>query len=247
MIKPNEVSLGFGNPDVQGYSVILDYYGGTRINSDRTSSVPLAQYWKDYPKRLLEIEHQTGLRLLHPQIHFEYATESLENANASMSDVMILADGIRVAIEAKFTEFSRFGFQTIGEWLNLPNGNRNNKMRVLKHWVNKIVPCAEGALTNIDDLPYQFVHRLACACDKNPEHAVLLYQLFIDDETRPTLDKMLSVLTAAKDRINPKSNLKVLFQQIECKQVKHYAGDKLKNIFSDMKSDRGGAYHFPDG
>ncbi len=47
MIKPIEVKLGFGNPDVQGYSVILDYYGGIQINSDRTSSVPLAQYWKD--------------------------------------------------------------------------------------------------------------------------------------------------------------------------------------------------------
>ncbi|HKM06238.1 MAG TPA: hypothetical protein VJ869_04550 [Sphaerochaeta sp.] len=57
---------------------------------------------------------------------------------------------------------------------------------------------------------------------------------------------MLSVLSAARERINPKSNLKILFQEIECKQVKHYAGDKLKNIFSDMKSDRGGAYHFPD-
>jgi hypothetical protein len=243
MIKPNEVKLGFGIPDVQGYSVILDYYSGTQINSDRTSSVPLAQYWKDYPKRLLEIEHQTGLRLLHPQIHFEYATESFGNSNASMSDVMILADGVRVAIEAKFTEFANYGFQTIAEWLSESTGN--NKMRVLDHWVGKIAPYSEGDLTDIEDIPYQFLHRLSCACDKHPEHAILLYQLFIDDETRPTLDKMLSVLTAAKDQINPKSNLKILFQQIECKQVKHYKGEKLKSIFSDIKSERGGAYLFP--
>lgn len=117
---------------------------------------------------------------------------------------------------------------------------------MLEHWVSKILPYSEGDLTNIEDIPYQFLHRLAYACDKQPKHAILLYQLFIDDETRPTLDKILSVLTAAKDRINPKSNLKILFQQIECKQVKHYAGDKLKNIISDMKSERGGAYFFPN-
>lgn len=116
----------FREESPQGYSVILDYYGGTRINSDRTSSVPLAQYWKDYPKRLLEIEHQTGLSLLHPQIHFEYATESLGNAKASISDVMILADGVRIAIEAKFTEFANYGFQTIAGWLSESTGNRNN-------------------------------------------------------------------------------------------------------------------------
>jgi len=133
MIKPKEVKLGFGNLDVQGYSVILDYYKGTRIISDRTSSVPLAQYWKDYQKRLLAIEHQAGLSLIHPHIYFEYATESLGDANASMSDVMILADGVRIAIEAKFTEFANYGFQTIGEGLSQSNGNRNNKMRVLEH------------------------------------------------------------------------------------------------------------------
>lgn len=243
MINPDEVKLGFGNPDVQGYSAILDYFGGTRIYSDRTSSIPFAQYWKDYPKRLLEIEHKTGLSLLHPQIHFEYATESLGNSNASMSDVMILADGVRIAIEAKFTEFAKNGFQTIGGWLS--TGNKENRRRVLDHWVNMIIPYSESDLTNIEDIPYQFLHRLACACDKHPEHAILLYQLFVDDKTRSTFNEMLSVLTAAKERINPKSNLKIVFQQIECRQVRHYAGDKLKNIFSDMKSDRGGTYHFP--
>lgn len=244
MIKPVEVKLGFGNPEVQGYSVILDYYSGTQISSDRTSSVPLAQYWKAYPRRLLEIEHQTGLSLLHPQIHFEYATESLGNANASMSDVMILADGVRIAIEAKFTEFAKNGFQTIGGWLS--TGNKENRRRVLDHWVNMIIPYSESDLTNIEDIPYQFLHRLACACDKHPEHAILLYQLFVDDKTRSTFNEMLSVLTATKERINPKSNLKIVFQQIECRQVRHYAGDKLKNIFSDMKSDRGHSYYFPD-
>ena len=158
MIKANDVKLGFVNPDVQDYSVILDYYGGTRINSYRTSSVPFAQYWKDYPRRLLEIEHQTGLSLLHPQIHFEYATESLGNANASMSDVMILADGVRIAIEAKFTEFAKNGFQTIGGWLS--TGNKENRRRVLDHWVNMIIPYSESDLTNIEDIPYHFLHLL---------------------------------------------------------------------------------------
>ena len=120
MINPNEVKLGFGNPDVQGYSVILDYYGGTRINSDRTSSIPLAVL-EGLSERLLEIEQLTGLSLRHPHIYFEHATESLGYANASMSDVMILADGVRIAIEAKFTEFAKNGFQTIGGWLSTGN------------------------------------------------------------------------------------------------------------------------------
>lgn len=244
MIQPKEATLGFGNPDVHGYSVILDYYGGTHINTDRTSSVPLAQYWKDYQKRLIEIEHQAGLDLVHPHIYFEYATESLGASSASMSDIMIVADGVRVAIEGKFTEFVKYGFETIGTWLRLPNGNRNDKMRVLEHWVNKITPYSGGDLTNIEDVPYQFLHRLACACDKSPEHAVLLYQLFIDDEIRPVLEGMLSVFNAARDRINPKGNLKILFQQIECRQIKHYNRDNLKNIFSNMKKEKGNVYCF---
>lgn len=243
----NDITLFTRGENLQiGDLKVIEPYLVPAYEQNAKGAAALAQYWKDYPKRLIEIEHQAGLSLEHPHIYFEYATESLGDSNASMSDVMIVADGVRVAIEAKFTEFAKYGFETIGKWLSLSNDNRDNKIRVLEHWVNKITPYSEGNLTNIEDLPYQFLHRLACVCDKNPGHAVLLYQLFIDDETRPTLDEMLNVFSAARERINPKSNLKILFQQIECRQVRHYNRDELKYIFSNMKSDRGSAYYFPD-
>ena len=45
----------WGNPTEINYDSILDHFSGTSIHSSKTSSVPLAQYWKDTESRLTEL------------------------------------------------------------------------------------------------------------------------------------------------------------------------------------------------
>ena len=42
-----KIKVSWGSPTDYSYDQILDIYSGTKINSIQTSSIPLAQYWKE--------------------------------------------------------------------------------------------------------------------------------------------------------------------------------------------------------
>lgn len=234
----NRVTFGFGNPDVDSYEVVFDYLGLTDINTIRTSSIPLAQYWKNYDKRIQEIETLLSLKLEHPKILFEYATASLGNSNPSMTDIMILSENdIRVAIEAKYTELIGGHYESIDKWLEKSKGNSKNKENVLLHWTRKIQPYSDSDLSNIGDVPYQFFHRLASACNRSPKTAVLLYQIFYDEETKSSLQSTLELLEKARTKIQPKENLLITFQPIPCELEKTVDKNALSDIFHRLKRE----------
>lgn len=210
----NKTTIGYGNPDVESYNVIFDYLSSTPVNSIRTSSIPLVQYWKTYEKRIIELENLLNLELINPHINFEYATASFGEAKSSMSDIMVQTRNIRIAIEGKFTEV-RYPYELIKDWRIAKDPN--NRELVLDHWRRKILPYADSDLLEIETIPYQFFHRLSSACDQAPEKAILLYQIFYDESTEAHLEKFLLLLESAKAIINPKNNLKIVFQTIPCK------------------------------
>jgi len=49
------IDIRFGHPQPYCYNTILDQFSGTSINSFRTSSIPLVQFWKNNEVYLNEI------------------------------------------------------------------------------------------------------------------------------------------------------------------------------------------------
>lgn len=100
------------------YDQILDVLSTTKTNSEKTSSLPLADFW--HPERNKDIKEKLFLKIVgnrNPQANycFEYATpayedrktgKTIDHSKSSMTDLMILFENeYRITIEAKYTEF----------------------------------------------------------------------------------------------------------------------------------------------
>ena len=126
------------------YGEVLSELSKTRINSWRTSSIPLAEFWQ--PANLGRIG-----RLLYKYLpdfnpvcalkFFEFPTDALSDGERigrpSMTDIMILEAGVQIAVEGKMTEYVRFADKTVREWLNEGVGAADILLRhrILKAWL----------------------------------------------------------------------------------------------------------------
>ena len=228
--------IGWGNPENSEYDILLDHFSGTKIQSIKTSSVPLAQYWQNTEKRLEQISKILNENLQDVEIYFEYPTPSLGRAKASMTDVMIIAKNIKIAIEAKYTEYQKTKYQEIRKWLK--EDKKKHREDVLKHWWEMIRPFVSSSLDieEIFSLPYQFFHRTASACYNNKGNAYVLYQLFWDKDTKERLEKFKELINRSVEILQPKEKLKIIAQEIEV--IKRPDPKKIhkSDVFQRMKS-----------
>jgi len=179
--------LFFGRPDFTDYNEILDMFSNSKLNSIKTSTVPHVQYWKNTQKAVNVIEKNLDLILNNSELFFEYSTPSFGSNKSSMTDLMIIAQNCKIAIEAKYTEYVKGKYQTISEWYS-DGKNKENRLNVLEYWkslISNFSDCEDLGITS--SLPYQFLHRTASACYRNEGYAAVIYQLFYDRENR---DKM---------------------------------------------------------
>ena len=191
-----QVEIRFGKPDSYDYDTILDQFSGTKINTIRTSSVPLVQFWKDTDLRLKELFSLIPLSSGRPILCFEYPTTQEGKGKSSMTDLMILCDDSKIAIEAKFTEYAKMTSDPIGQWGN--DKNIENRKKVLDYWTDLIKPFSNGYDNeSLQKISYQFYHRTASAC-KYSENAIVIYQLFYDNE----INKPLISSPASRDRFS---------------------------------------------
>ena len=118
-----EMGYFFGFPKGT-YSEVLAELRRTRVNSCKTSSIPLADFWR--PQNLGKIQelfapHLPGFDPASALKFFEFPTEAIQDGKTigspSMTDIMVIAPGIQMAVEGKFTEYVKGRDQTIGEWL----------------------------------------------------------------------------------------------------------------------------------
>ena len=222
----------WGNPKKSDYDLILDYYSATKINSIQTSSVPLAQYWKNTDRALEKVAKALGLQVEVADVYFEYPTKSSKSNKASMSDVMIITENSKIAIEAKYTEYAKIKYETINDWLK--KGNNKNKIDVLEHWKNIVSTFSNLDLNNLQNLPYQFLHRSASACFENPGTAFVMFQLFWDDKTSGNLKIFINDIKKYVDIINPMPKLNYYIHTIEITNCKII--DK-NDVFQKIKDD----------
>ncbi|GAT63647.1 DUF6946 family protein [Paludibacter jiangxiensis] len=234
--------LFFGQPTSLDYDLELDMFSGIKINSNRTSSVPLVEFWKETDKRLEKLlaRIDNGLLGQNISICFEYPTKpKLGKGKASMTDLMLIANGCKIAIEAKFTEYHKAkNTETITHWLKAGD-NPENREKVLTSWKSMIDGFVKEPLTeSIHELEYQFFHRTASACF-NTEKANVVYQVFYDDETFEDSKKYISKLQKMVEQIKPNDKLKYFVWKIETEQL---IDNSEKDPFGYMKQKA--AYRF---
>jgi len=91
---------------------------------------------------------------------FEYPTKPRQGkGKASMTDLMILCGDYKIAIEAKFTEYTKTRHaQKIKSWLK-SGDHPDNKQKVLEYWKSQIRSFSSDSLSqDISNLDYQFLH-----------------------------------------------------------------------------------------
>ena len=149
-------SYYYGNPEKQEWSHVTDVFAAHEsLNSERTSSLPLVQFWKDdkLNKRVSSLEKLCpGVKLLSAgsELYFEYGVSvpiRFGRGKASMTDLMIISNQHAIAVEAKYTEVTK-RYESIKSWLNKnPQDNNDNKIKVLIGWLKYIFD-ADGFTTN---------------------------------------------------------------------------------------------------
>ena len=72
------IDLHFGHPNSYDYETLIDQFSGTKINSIRTSSVPLVQFWKNTEKHLYLLFETLHLPAKDVALCFEYPTKPLK-------------------------------------------------------------------------------------------------------------------------------------------------------------------------
>lgn len=207
-------SYYYGNPNKQDWSHVADVFAAHEsLNSERTSSLPFVQFWKDdkLNERVSSLEVLCpGVRILPAgsELYFEYGVsvpDGFGRGKASMTDLMIISKQHAIAVEAKYTEVTK-RYESIKSWLRKNSqDNNDNKIKVLKGWLQYISK-ADGFATKLEvserisqiqTVPYQLVHRIASACAvaKNMQVSpIVIYQIFYDDATREKASKFASHL-----------------------------------------------------
>ena len=212
------LELRFGQPNSYDFDTIIDQFSGTKINSFRTSSIPLVQFWKDTNNRLNDLFNKLDLQCDKPILCFEYPTKPKQGTGkSSMTDLMILGNDFKVAIEAKFTEYVKIKPDLIDDWKRA--GDKENRIKVLNYWTSLIKPFSNGYDNDsLNQISYQFYHRTASACNTNGQ-AIVVYQVFYDNNTLEFLEKYKSKLMDYIRILNPNNKLSFYIWEIEVNQL----------------------------
>lgn len=238
-----DIELRFGKPKPYDFDTILDQFSGTKINSFRTSSIPLVQFWKETDVRLKALFDNLKIQCEKPTLCFEYPTSPEKGkGKSSMTDLMILGNQLNIAIEAKFTEYVKGVSQLIKQWLT--QGDSENRKAVLGYWTSLIKPFSKGfSEEHLNQVCYQFYHRTASAC-KTSGNAVVIYQIFYDDETKGFIQEYKNEIKNYVKILNPKENLNFYFWEVGVKQlisdsenIDPFIEMKNKDVYEILKTD----------
>jgi hypothetical protein len=110
------------------------------------------------------------------EVHLELTVGPVQGeGKPSHTDVMLIGNGIAVAVEAKWTEPP---YSTVCEWIG-KGRNQKNRRAVMSGWLSLLQPHAarELRLDTFLDATYQMVHRAAsaCAAGRRPSLAYLQF------------------------------------------------------------------------
>ncbi|MBO4508311.1 MAG: hypothetical protein J5747_06690 [Spirochaetaceae bacterium] len=223
------------------YKDVLTCLATTKVNSYKTSSLPLAEFWnpdkqkKNLDKFIKKLE-ENGLSIAEGNRFFEYPTPcrdengDLPHSKPSMTDLMIINDKFQVAIEAKYTEYSDSSYQTIKDW----EKGESHKTKIKEQWFKYILDCKATNQDKIDNtIPYQFLHRTASACyncyEKIP---VLVYQIFYDKDNKERKDQFIKELESYAKQLGFTEKILFYIVEIEIKNI-----EEVEKKYNGVRSD----------
>ena len=229
-----------------------------RVNSHRTSSIPLTEFWQPDNLKRIQAKLRPFLSRLDCERalkYFEFPTEPVENGKclgrASMTDLMLMDGDYQIAIEAKYTEYSRMPNETVNEWLRKDGVDFFIRRHVGRCWLRYIIDakCTDFRSTlrlydTCGDVCYQFLHRTASVCFKTNgaegHKPVLIYQLFFDANDPVSREDRVAFEMELKKwaKMLQLKNMKFLIMSvpiINAAEVKENHSGLKDEIFEEMK------------
>jgi hypothetical protein len=188
--------------EVHSFGELVNGLGSDAVASPRRSTVPLVDYWRVPEQRLRDLWEQ----LCVPQpgdteMHFEHEVPVQRGrGKTSFTDLMIFADDVAVAIEAKFTEPR---YESVATWLG--GTPTTNRVDVLEGWLCAIETAAGTSISRdaVREIPYQLIHRTASVCCVGRRERLVVYQVFGDSAADYYAEDLgrLAAAIGAPDRI----------------------------------------------
>ncbi len=179
MLRRNMIEFRANGRAVHSFEDLVEKLGLDAVASPKRSTVPLLDYWRQPESRLRGLDAHLGVKSSdRTELHFEYEVPVQRGrGKSSYTDLMILADDVAVAIEAKFTEPR---YESVDTWLGPEQ--TTNRADVLDGWVRAIEAVTEAAIDReiVRELPYQLIHRTASVCCVGRPKRVVAYQVFGD-------------------------------------------------------------------
>jgi len=176
------INLHYDKTQVDDFRELLANYPDKELPAITRSTVPLLAYWKSYNDRVPNLLGKLfATAVPSANLHFELTIPSAKIGSTkklnrpSQTDLMIFANNLAVAIEAKWTEPR---YPVVAEWLG-PKPT-SNKLTVIDHWLAMI---SRHTGTQLDreaftEIVYQAIHRAASACHQKADQVALVYQVF---------------------------------------------------------------------
>lgn len=203
----SEVMFYYGKPDQTGLweQVASIFAAHESLKSEKTSSLPLVEFWKrkgartdfvhdDLVEQFLRCCNIRKQEFDSAKLYYEYPVPVNNKfggkGKASMTDLMVVTTDHVIAIEAKWTECRR-KYELVKDWNAAED---DNKEKVLSGWlayINEFYDSKNVALNN-RDVAYQFIHRVASACYLARElelKPMVVYQLFYDNTSSNSMRK----------------------------------------------------------
>lgn len=197
----------FGNKIITSIDDIYQCFNKKEFRSPFRSTIPLIALFKS--NQILDLGLINPKFISELKYRFEHPTPVIRGVGQpSYTDLMIEYTNGSIAIEAKRTERP---YVKVGKWLN----NSLNRQKVLEGWV-VIINNHLGLkidISEINDLPYQLIHRVASACSLKKQHTQVVYIGFDLDEKQKKY--YIDCLTKFSAILDNKLDLNLICYKIE--------------------------------
>lgn len=157
------MKIYFDKKPVANLDDVLSLYDSSEFESPTRSTVPLLSLLKDETGIWKTVMRKLGVIDSGLELHLEFRVDSPQGmGKPSHTDVMVIQDANRVAIEAKWTEPP---YDTVGEWRGR-GLNPTNRRDVMDGWLSLLQPhaCRILDIEEFETARCQMVHRAASAC-----------------------------------------------------------------------------------
>lgn len=253
-------SYYYGKPGKQDWGHVADVFAAHEsLNSRKTSSLPLVQFWQDddgFQNRVNDLQSilgDVGIMASESMLCFEYGVslpKGFGRGKASMTDLMIITPDHVIAIEAKYTEYLKSKYKPLCKWLKDPKTDdfSKNRLDVLAGWLKYIVDF--GGVNNLPNIqgfaqkdeakmiPYQLIHRIASACavaKEKRKKAIVVYQLFYDHDNEIKRNEFSNKLYKAVCALGIKDTVQFYVIGVETKYERgNEKPERLNDLFLEM-------------